>query len=75
MVADFLISHQEVHDKDSELYLELEAAMNAVVVTVYMCGHLMPSYCCSLIVTIQQPEVIQYDAIVFEIEAKLTNIA
>jgi hypothetical protein len=70
MVADFLISHQEVHDKDSELYLELEA----VAVTVYMCGHLMPSYCCSLIVTIQQLEVIQYDAIVFEIEVKLTNI-
>jgi hypothetical protein len=52
MVADFLTSHQENRDKDSELYQELEATMKAVAASVYIGGYLMLSYCHPLIVMI-----------------------
>jgi hypothetical protein len=52
MVADFLISHQDDGDKDSENYQELEAAMKAVAATVYIGEHCIPSYYHVLIVTI-----------------------
>jgi hypothetical protein len=51
MVADFLISHQEDPDKDSEVFQELEAAMKGVAATVYLGEHWMPLYCYVLIVT------------------------